>query len=51
MQVTSDAVFASLGAFMVHEQCQAFFKGQFRELGIRLLFGKRLAEGGNAKFQ
>ena len=51
MQVTSDAVLASLGAFMVHEQRQAFFKGQLRELGIGLLFLQGLAEGRDAEFQ
>jgi hypothetical protein len=48
MQVASNAVLASLGAFMVHQQCQAFFKGQLGELGIGLLFLERLAESGDA---
>jgi hypothetical protein len=33
MQVTLNAVLASLGAFIIHEQRQAFFKSQLRELG------------------
>jgi len=48
MKVASNTVLASLGAFMVHEQRQSFFKGQFGELGIGLLFLQGLAECGNA---
>ncbi len=51
LEIASDAVLASLGAFVVHEQRQAFFEGQLGELGIGLLFGERLAKGGDAQFQ
>jgi hypothetical protein len=51
MQVASNAVLPSLGAFMVHEQGQAFFKGQLGELGIGLLFLQGLAESRDTQFQ
>jgi hypothetical protein len=51
MNVTSNAILASLGAFMVHEQRQSFFKGQLGELGIGLLLLQRLAEGRDAELE
>ena len=48
MQLALNAILASLRAFMVHEQRQAFFKGRFSEVGIGrrfLQFGVERLEG------
>ena len=49
--VALDAVLAPPSAFMIHQQCQPFFKSQLGELRIGLLLGQRLAKGRQAQFQ
>jgi hypothetical protein len=51
MDVAPDAVLAALGAFMIYEQRQAFFKDQLGEFRIGLLFLQRLAKSRDAQLK
>ncbi len=49
VDIAADAVLASLGALVVHEQGQAVFEGEFGVFGVGLLLAQSFAEGGQAQ--